>query len=425
MTISCKKSNILTLLYLSVLATITVVLFWSVSLHCCYYLDPVNLNFTGTEIVTVSAATTIGPKRYLSYQPPGNGWNNQRIALEGAILLAKLLNRTLIVHPLSSHSTGEDMKKVFAPDKRFGHVAYNKMHQYNLLPLSSFLDMKLLSEIVSIIEYNRTHAEFIEEYSDLRWHRVCHSAGYGYWADRRPRTNRERQIWDKQLFISPSLTFWMGKCKVEIEEAKHTKVIVKVISDFNDDDSDLLYIEEGTLFGIEFRFMSISDTLRAQDIIMNNIRYNKAVYDRARVVRQTLGPYNAIHVRRVNHMGSQTSQHTWITKLMDEDFLTSTPLYIATDEPQLTWFKPFEKAGYKLYFARDFNSMLNFSHIHDSVRQDYLGIHEQVICELADKFLPTEHSTFSRFVKRIRREFDSKDGLYSEGFHSFWMGHML
>ena len=41
--------------------------------------------------------------KYLSYFPGGGGWNNQRIAFENAVVLAKLLNRTLIVHPLAPH----------------------------------------------------------------------------------------------------------------------------------------------------------------------------------------------------------------------------------------------------------------------------------------------------------------------------------
>ena len=44
--------------------------------------------------------------KYLSYQPPGNGWNNQRVALENAIVMAKLLNRTLLLHPMAPHDKG-------------------------------------------------------------------------------------------------------------------------------------------------------------------------------------------------------------------------------------------------------------------------------------------------------------------------------
>ena len=362
--------------------------------------------------------------RYLSYQPPGNGWNNQRIALEGATLLAALLKRTLIVHPLSSHRSGIEIKNSFAPEEKFGHVAYNQMQQLNLLPLSLFLDLHLLSQAVPVIEFNRTHSEFIMDYSHLRWHRVCHSMGFGYWVNRRPATENEKEFLESQTFSQTP--FWRRKCPIEIEEAKHSKkAMVKFISDFVQDDSDILYIEEGTLFGVQFRFMTIGETLAAQDLIINHIKYKRTVYEKASIVKEKLGSYNAIHVRRVAHIGSTISQKDWLVKMKGQDFLIDTPIYIATDEPNLSWFSPITAAGFRLYFAKDFRELLNFTFLHESVRQDVLGIHEQVICELADKFIPTEHSTFSVFVRRLRKEVSSRDGLYLEGMHSFWVGHMI
>ncbi len=383
------------------------------------------LSSSNADVATTERNTTVAPK-YLSYQPPGNGWNNQRIALEGALLMAKLLNRTLIVHPLSSHQTCENVKKYFHADKKFGHVAYNRMHQSNLLPLSSFLDLNLMSHLVPVVEFNFTHNHFLQSYAPyLRWHKVCHSVGFGYWADRQPVTAEEKQMWSAQAFTPTP--YWRGKCPIEMEEAKHGnhEPMVKFIMDFEEDDSDILYIEEGTLFGIQFRFMSMNDALRAQQWIVDHVKYKKSVYERASVVKDTLGNYNAIHVRRVEHIGGKMTQHDWLVRIFDGDFLPNTPLYIATDEPDLSWFNFLKDEGFKIYFATDFPESLNFTFIHESVRQDYLGIHEQIICELSNKFIHTEHSTFSLYVNRLRGEIDTKDGLYVEGIHTYWIGHTL
>ena len=43
-----------------------------------------------------------------------------------------------------------------------------------------------------------------------------------------------------------------------------------------------------------------------------------------------------------------------------------------------------------------------------------LGIHEQVICELAQKFVPSMSSTFAAFIRRQRGEVDMVDGLYTD-----------
>ena len=96
--------------------------------------------------------------------------------------------------------------------------------------------------------------------------------------------------------------------------------------------------------------------------------------------------------------------------------------YIATDESNMKWFDLIVEAGFKIFFAKDFEEILNFSYVHHSVKMDLLGIHEQIICELADKFIPTEHSTFSMFIKRLRGVV-SKNGLYQEAIHTFWIKH--
>ena len=116
--------------------------------------------------------------KLLSYQPPGNGWNNQRIALENALVLARLLNRTLVVHPLSPHDLGSRLKAGRHP----GYVSYNMLNDSDLLPLSQFMDLDLMNQLVPVIEVNTSHPKFIREYSHLRWKNVCHSTGFGYWS---------------------------------------------------------------------------------------------------------------------------------------------------------------------------------------------------------------------------------------------------
>ena len=118
--------------------------------------------------------------KYLSYQPPGNGWNNQRVALENAVVLAKLLNQTLVVHPMAPHDKGALFKAGAHP----GYVSYNHLKQSDLVPLSVFLDLKLLSQIVSVQEVVMSHHQFYHDFGQLSWRNVCHSMGFGYWMDR-------------------------------------------------------------------------------------------------------------------------------------------------------------------------------------------------------------------------------------------------
>ena len=130
--------------------------------------------------VLLDANKPVGGIKYLSYQPPGNGWNNQRVALENAVVLAKLLNRTLVVHPMAPHDKGALFKAGAHP----GYVSYNHLKQSDLVPLSVFLDLKLLSQIVSVQEVVMSHHQFYHDFGQLSWRNVCHSMGFGYWMDR-------------------------------------------------------------------------------------------------------------------------------------------------------------------------------------------------------------------------------------------------
>ena len=369
---------------------------------------PTNLLSSGTQ--------------YLTYQPPGNGWNNQRMVIETALVLARLLNRTLIVHPMSSHLKGELMEASLPPTARFGYITYNKMEPIHLLPLSNFLDLELLSQVVPLVEVNTTHREFLDTYKHLRWHRICHESVYGYWIDRRTVDVEEARLVAAQTFLPNEVG--RGKCLVEEEESKHLRgPIVKYVSDLANDVSDILYFEQGTLFTAEIRFTQLKAALLAQRWVLDHMRYGRHVYDLAARVAAQLGAYNAVHIRRFNHVDRQLPAGYWIVEMMNLDFTFDVPVYVATDERNKEWFGPIRDAGYKLYFASNFSEILDFSHYSRHVRRDVLGIHEQIICEKSVKFLGSIRSTFSGYILRLRGELEKKDNLYHDTLHTTWIKH--
>ena len=137
--------------------------------------------------VLLNASGPVRGVKYLSYQPPGNGWNNQRVALENAIVLAKLLNRTLLVHPMAPH----DRVTLFKAGAQPGFIAYNHLNQSDLVPLSVFLDLKLLSQLIPVQEVVTSHHQFYHDFGQLSWRNICHSMGFVYWMDQRPTTVEE------------------------------------------------------------------------------------------------------------------------------------------------------------------------------------------------------------------------------------------
>ena len=366
------------------------------------------------------AASLPGPPRYLSYQPPGNGWNNQRIALENALVLARLLNRTLLVHPLAPHGLGEKLKA----DLRLpGYGAYNALTTADLLPPAYFLDLERMSRLVPVVAVNSSHPQFMHRYGNLTWRNVCHSAGFGYWVDRPPERAAEVDLLSRQRFF-PN-TIWREKCP---EEQKRAEIdpktrIVRYVSDLERDESQMIYFEQGTLFAVHIRFTTRERALEAQEWVLDHVQYSPRVWRTARAVANRLGPFNAVHVRRNHHVDKALTADYWLDRMSDLNFSTSLPLYIATDVYEDKWFRPFTDRGYKIFTARDFASLLDFSFLPESLRGDYLGIHEQCICELAVQFIPSPASTFAAYIQRRRGEVETRDGLITRTLHTYWIGH--
>lgn len=359
--------------------------------------------------------------KFLSYQPPGNGWNNQRIALENALVLAKLLNRTLVVHPLAPHELGSKLKV----GNHYGYVAYNLLNATDTLPLSDFLDLDLMSEIVPVIEVIQSHKQFIKDWSRLSWRNVCHSPGYGFWVDRVPQTSEEVELLTRQKFSSLGRV-WRERCSDEAERG--ALPIVKFVSDLVDSPAEMLYFEQGTLFGIQIRFMTYQNALEAQHWVVDNVRYSEAIWRRVRKVIDELGgnqKYNAIQVRRKMHMDSKLHQSYWIERMIERNFSKQYPVYVATNDVDLKWFEPFAHEGFKLYFSTNFTDALDFKSVKESLQNDLLGIHEQCLCEKALHFIPSPASTFNAFILRHRGEVNIKSGLMQDTLHTYWVSHQL
>ncbi len=367
-----------------------------------------------------------GGARLLSYQPPGNGWNNQRIALENALVLAKLLNRTLMVQPLAPHQLGNQLKKTYL----HGYLAYNRISTADLLPPSRFLDLKLLSKVVPVKEVTLSHPQFVAEYSHMTWRNICHTPGYGFWVDRLPETELEVELMTRQRFSSLGRV-WREKCAGEQERAGLGDLtgsrppMVRYVSDLEDDSSDIIYFEHGTLFGIHIRFTTLERAGAAQSWVVNHVHYNQRIWETVTRVKHTLGMrYNAIQVRRKDHRDRKLPPSYWIERMIAKNFSKELPVYVATNEAVEEWFRPFLMQGFKLHFSKNFKE-LSFPSVQESLRNDLLGIHEQCLCEDAGEFVGSPSSTFNAFILRQRGEVKWKGELMMDTLHTYWIGHQV
>ena len=373
-------------------------------------------------------------ERYVSYQPPGNGWNNQRQALELAIIMAKLLQRTLIVHPMAAHQLGLELKRPHkGPDGkqvyRSGYEAYNAMTTEQLTPVSKLIDLERMRELLPVVEWVRSHVEFEQVWSNRTWRRVCHSGGHGYWVDRLPSLDdfQTRSVLRWQQF-SPA-GGWQDKCQKEIEflskQAWKRPLVRSVLDELSSAEEDVIYFAEGTLFGMDIRFLERDKALEATHWIMEYVIPSSDARDKASAVKKRIHPYNAVHVRRGDHQLRHAAPSLWLKKMKKAGFLENgvKNLYIASDERNEDWFKPFKEEGYTTFFAKDFNDVLQPEKVPAVARSDILGVFEQAILIDAEKFVLSPGSTFSVFISRSRNELGKRDGLLTSGTRVKWLRH--
>jgi hypothetical protein len=132
--------------------------------------------------------------------------------------------------------------------------------------------------------------------------------------------------------------------------------------------------------------------------INNCFRYVPRLYYLSKQVKDKLGPYNAVHIRRNDFLDTRkddlncVSNTKNILNMLKVFFGTELPLYISTDEQDINFFEEIGKE-YKIYFYKDFDFNLS--------KLDHAVI-EQIICSQAENFYGTYLSTYTSRINIMR-----------------------
>ena len=343
-------------------------------------------------------------------------------------MFSRLLNRTLLAPPMAPHLPGQRYKGQGPDDPHAGYKVYNELSSDQLIPMDSIIDFRRLSQLIRTRANPGRHLEFLASLSDLSWSRVCHSSGYGFWMDRRPRGEREEEMVSSQTFHV--MTDWLGKCseeKREFDRGVKRPFIRFLLDELSETEEDIIYFEEGTLFGIDFRFQELQNAVTAQSWIAESIKYHPQIMKVADSVERYLlaentDGYNAVHVRR-NDRNSKYSSEFWLRRVREEfKIATGLPLYVSTDETNLTFFDTFRVAGYSLVFRQNLRNLFELGDTGAS-RMDIEGMSEQIVCARANSFVPSMRSTFTTLILRMRDELPERDGVFLTGYYFYWAGH--
>lgn len=345
------------------------------------------------------------PEKFLSYQPPGGGWNNQRIAFENAVIMAAMLKRTLLVQPLAPHGRILQVKTQY--NQSAGYAIYNMLKAEELIPISNLIDVDRLSSLTPVQEVISNHDNFRRKYNASSWFMVCHNGLIRPWVDKIPfgfnRTvsNFTFTKFRHNFHRRDGIAKYRQVCPQETELG-----MWQFLPELRKRQEDIIYFEKGSLFVRNIFFTDYERALSSQKAVIDWIRpAPKVLYNTARIIHAIKRPFNAIHVRRTDHKTGQglTIQH-WLSRLAKAHARRySKTLYIATDETNLTWFSPLKETGYKLLFAHDLEIFRKILKNNPITGEDMIGFHEQVICSCAKVFIGSYYSTFSWVIERSRQ----------------------
>jgi hypothetical protein len=322
-------------------------------------------------------------KKYISFEPWWEGFSNVKISYELICAISIITDRIIILPPLI-HCY-------------FLNSAWDKKSYLNI--------WEILDKSKFVSNFNTADYYSIHEYRSME---------------------TEKSYFSNIENIAKVITFdgiiWKGPNKEIPENIVITNEIV------NDSDlqkfllgrSNFSIISEEkyihfprNLFG-HFCYQVYGNTPSVRNLIKerikNGIKFKEEFYERAKGIRNKIGPYNSIHVRRNDfvevHCESTNDQSNNLIQYLDNKLGKDLPLYIATDEKNKLFFKDVSER-YKIYFNEDlFNGIDN---------KESIAI-DQIMCIESEKFLGSMFSTFTNSIN-IQRGYEGKDDFSRNGIN--------
>jgi len=300
--------------------------------------------------------------KFFLYQPSG-GWGNQKLILKWAIIAANAMNRTLVLPPVAPHSSF--------------YQGFNKFKKESLLHMGQVLDLDILETRVytGILVHDGDMVSYQNEIlQHLKW-RLYEKPGAVSFI-------QERAIMKRWATEPADVVFWhkttMWRCCATSQQRYFS------------------FIDDGMVFSRHLQSVAL------------------------RGIERIGARYNAIHFRRGDsHLKERKSvdRYVKVHRFGVQKMNGSFPLYIATDEMDKDFFKPFvEKFGFKdLVFLDSLNSSLldEFfaKKVPPDMKSDVMGFIDQIACIYAERWTGSEKSTFSYVVSAMRNN-RQQNGIY-------------
>jgi hypothetical protein len=300
--------------------------------------------------------------KYLIYSPSG-GFSNQRMEIEYAMEIGKLLNRTVYVPMCGRHTNG--------------WVHYNSLRGDDLFPMDRILDFPFLrtyDKRIHLVPLNITVSSFVSRFQK----------------DQGP----------ESVYSVMGLRKYSGRSDVlRWRSVKEPLLFFRAIGFYH-----------------PWFFESTMEKVRG------HVRFTSYLRELAvKVANQALGSqFYAMHIRMGDYAYRRIGDSsTYVVRARELNWrLNDFKIYIATEPGHdEEYFAPLEAAG-KIVYSQDLPKEIvqDFKNAFPKgkIRSDMVGLLEQLIAAQAKSFIGTYFSTFSAYIQFMR---EHKGALFPEIAH--------
>eukprot|EP00934_Nitzschia_sp_Nitz4_P008577 Nitzschia sp. Nitz4//scaffold179_size51476//34375//36661//NITZ4_006929-RA/size51476-augustus-gene-0.1-mRNA-1//1//CDS//3329539225//8567//frame0 len=394
--------------------------------------------------------------KYLTFEPDEGGWNNIRMSMETATVLAHAMGRILVLPP-------EQNMYLLSKDKR---PEKNKFTFKDFFHFDSIADEHPAVEVISMEEFlQREAGTFKNKYTGqisfppenaTTWNgHGRHGRKYWMWLrnvtqapiwffdecvvgfpseagpeaaervkglrEEVARYKKEKMFYIKEYDGNPTPVDGspQDRLKEQLGDRRTLQVYgdtlqnEKVMHFMGDNDSGarLLVHFYAFLFFEDYhqelwtkRF--VRDHLRYVDEIQcTAARLVDAMRQKAREHGDPEGNFDTFHIRRGDFQYKETRiEATQIYENVKDVLVENSTIYIATDEKDKSFFEPIMK-HYNVYFMSDFKHLLG------DINTNYMGMLDQRVASRGRMFIGAYYSTFTGYINRMRGYHSQKDKL--------------
>jgi hypothetical protein len=367
----------------------------------------------------LSEYTSLGPEKYVVFEPDCGGWNNVRMAFETVVLFAAMTGRTLVMAPRKMPIYLLDKNPEYFENAKGIHALYSMSELASRMSVVSFEEF--IEREVKPGNLGHLPDDMDDDFFNAKM--GCGKVPFFKWLE----SGQARDvIWSQWEVFATALIFPSqpgGSVKEEAQNKPWLAQMIKTLTAAQDGRKLVEYTKEmqevlvmhfsgdygrGRMLTHPYAWIAHADRSRddfSKRFVRDALHYHSGIYCKARDVISLIladagsGGFSTMHVRRGDLQFTEVKiSAEKLLQGVENHLLPGETLYIATDEADKSFFAPFHDAGYKVKMLQDYYTRAGLAHIN----QNYVGMIESIVAAHGRTFTGTYKSSFTGYIYRLR-----------------------